>query len=154
MYVPNTPLLFQTPRFCVKRPVSTRNKKNRFYVKQICLHVDGSASLWTNPYLCGRTRILVDESASVWTNLYLWGQLSFLFRLDRIVSVWTALLQRSSNKFFLCFSEKLFYHALLDHDCHCLFKPLLIHYFFAGTRIATNKTKNWRKKQTRTRTLG
>jgi len=41
----------------------------------------------------------------------------------------------------------LFCHALLDHDCHCLFKLPFIHYFFSGTRIVTNKTQNWQKRQ-------
>jgi len=68
------------PRFYVKQP--------RFYVKQTPFLCETTLSP------CGRSRIFVDGSVSL-------GQLPFLFRLDRIVSVWTALFQR--KEIFLVF---------------------------------------------------
>jgi len=118
-----------TPFLCETNPVSMWNKPRfyvkqpRFYVKQLCLHVDGPVSLWTD--------------------LYLWGQLPFLFRLDRIVSVWMALFQRKAI-FLVFFCNVISWRVV---GCHCLFKLQFILYFFSGTLITTNKTQSWRMKQ-------
>jgi len=81
---------------------------------------NNTVSMWNSPVS------FVDSPVSLWTILFLCGQLPFLFRLDRIVSVWTALFlfipEEVSSPHSDFFSEKIDYLSswIAHFSCICL----------------------------------